>query len=45
MMAEFAKTFPEVKKVLIDERDQFLASLNNQCPGKKSWLWLVQVMW
>ena len=26
MMQEFGKTFPEVKKVLIDERDQYLAS-------------------
>ena len=35
MMAEFGKTFPEVKKVLIDERDQFLASRIINAPGKK----------
>lgn len=35
MMAEFGKAFPEVKKVLIDERDQFLASRIKNAPGKK----------
>ena len=35
MMAEFGKTFPEVKKVLIDERDQFLASRIINAPGQK----------
>ena len=35
MMQEFGKTFPEVKQVLIDERDQFLASKIKSAPGKK----------
>lgn len=35
MMSEFGKSFPEVKKVLIDERDQFLASRIKNAPGKK----------
>lgn len=35
MMQEFGKSFPEVKKVLIDERDQFLASKIRNAPGKK----------
>ena len=35
MMQEFGKTFPEVKQVLIDERDQFLASKIKNAPGKK----------
>ncbi len=35
MMQEFGKTFPEVKQVLIDERDQFLASKIKSATGKK----------
>ena len=35
MMQEFGKTFPEVKSVLIDERDQYLASRIRNAPGKK----------
>lgn len=35
MMQEFGKTFPEVKQVLIDERDQFLASKIKNAPGNK----------
>ena len=35
MMQEFGKSFPEVKQVLIDERDQFLASKIRNAPGKK----------
>lgn len=35
MMQEFGKTFPEVKRVLIDERDQFLASRIKNAPGQK----------
>lgn len=35
MMQEFGKTFPEVKQVLIDERDQFLASKIKNAEGKK----------
>jgi pheromone shutdown-related protein TraB len=35
MMQEFGKTFPEVKQVLINERDQFLASKIKSAPGKK----------
>ncbi|WP_298772143.1 TraB/GumN family protein [uncultured Fibrobacter sp.] len=35
MMQEFGKSFPEVKKVLIDERDQFLASKIRNAPGNK----------
>lgn len=35
MMQEFGKSFPEVKKVLIDERDQFLANKIRNAPGKK----------
>lgn len=35
MMQEFGKTFPEVKQVLIDERDQFLAGKIKSAPGKK----------
>lgn len=35
MMQEFGKNFPEVKQVLIDERDQFLAMKIKAAPGKK----------
>mgnify|MGYP002623842847 FL=1 len=35
MMQDFGKTFPEVKQVLIDERDQFLASKIKNAKGKK----------
>lgn len=35
MMQEFGRTFPEVKQVLIDERDQFLASKIKSAEGKK----------
>ncbi|WP_458451337.1 TraB/GumN family protein [Fibrobacter sp.] len=35
MMQEFGKSFPEVKQVLIDERDQFLASKIKNAPGQK----------
>lgn len=35
MMQEFGKSFPEVKLVLIDERDQFLASKIKNAPGNK----------
>lgn len=35
MMQGFGKSFPEVKQVLIDERDQFLASKIKNAPGKK----------
>ena len=35
MMQEFGKTFPEVKQVLIDERDQYLASKIRNAEGKK----------
>jgi len=35
MMQDFGRTFPEVKQVLIDERDQFLASKIKSAPGKK----------
>jgi len=35
MMQEFGKSFPEVKQVLIDERDQFLASRIKNAEGKK----------
>ena len=39
MMQEFGKTFPEVKQVLIDERDQFLASIieeDKELPSEES---------
>jgi pheromone shutdown-related protein TraB len=35
MMQDFGKSFPEVKQVLIDERDQFLAMKIKAAPGKK----------
>lgn len=35
MMQDFGKSFPEVKQVLIDERDQFLALRIKNAPGKK----------
>lgn len=35
MMQEFGKSFPEVKQVLIDERDQYLASKIKNAPGNK----------
>lgn len=35
MMEELAKELPSVKEVLIDERDQYLASKIFQAPGKK----------
>ena len=35
MMQEFGKSFPEVKQVLIDERDQFLASRIKNAQGNK----------
>lgn len=35
MMQDFGKTFPEVKSVLIDERDQYLASRIRNAPGQK----------
>ena len=35
MMQEFGKTFPEVKAVLIDERDQYLASRIRNAPGNR----------
>lgn len=35
MMQEFGKTFPEVKQVLIDERDQYLASKIRNAEGNK----------
>ena len=35
MMQEFGQTFPEVKQVLIDERDQYLASKIRNAEGKK----------
>lgn len=35
MMREFGESFPEVKSVLIDERDMFLASRIRNAPGKK----------
>ncbi|MCK9181406.1 MAG: TraB/GumN family protein [Fibrobacteraceae bacterium] len=35
MMQEFGKAFPEVKTVLIDERDEYLASRIRNAPGKK----------
>lgn len=35
MMAEFAKAMPDVKKPLIDERDQFLMSKIQESPGEK----------
>lgn len=35
MMQEFGKSFPEVKQVLIDERDLFLASKIKNAPGQK----------
>ena len=35
MMQEFGQTFPEVKQVLIDERDQFLAGRIKNAEGKK----------
>ena len=35
MMQEFGKSFPEVKQVLIDERDQFLASKIKNAQGDK----------
>ena len=35
MMQEFGHTFPEVKQVLIDERDQFLASKIKNAQGNK----------
>lgn len=35
MMQEFGESFPEVKSVLIDERDQFLAGRIRNAPGKK----------
>jgi pheromone shutdown-related protein TraB len=35
MMDELAKELPTVKKVLIDERDQYLATSLFQCQGKK----------
>ena len=35
MMQEFGKTFPEIKNVLISERDSFLASSIKEAKGKK----------
>lgn len=35
MMQEFGNTYPEVKQVLIDERDQFLAGRIKNAEGKK----------
>ena len=35
MMQEFGKSYPEVKQVLIDERDQFLASRIKNAQGNK----------
>lgn len=35
MMADLANSLPTVKQVLIDERDQYLASHIWDCPGKK----------
>ncbi|MDR1758991.1 MAG: TraB/GumN family protein [Fibrobacter sp.] len=35
MMEEFGKTFPEVKQVLINERDEFLAGRIMRADGKK----------
>jgi pheromone shutdown-related protein TraB len=35
MMQEFGKSYPEVKQVLIDERDQFLASKIKNAQGDK----------
>ena len=35
MMQEFGKAYPEVKQVLIDERDQFLAGRIKNAEGKK----------
>ena len=35
MMKEFAESFPQVKKPLIDERDKFLVSRIKDAPGKK----------
>ena len=35
MMQEFGKNFPEVKQVLIDERDQYLAMKIKEAPGNK----------
>ena len=35
IMAEFAESFPEIKKRLIDERDVFLAQKIRQAPGSK----------
>ena len=35
MMDEFAKAMPEVKKPLIDERDEFLTSKIREAPGQK----------
>lgn len=35
LMNDFGKTFPELKKVLISERDQFLAERIRSAPGQK----------
>ncbi len=35
VMDEFAEAFPQVKRTLVDERDQYLASKISICPGKK----------
>ena len=35
VMDEFAEAFPQVKKTLVDERDQYLAGKISKCPGKK----------
>lgn len=35
MLQEFTESFPELKKPLIDERDQYLAQKIKEAPGKK----------
>jgi pheromone shutdown-related protein TraB len=35
LLSEVGKTFPQVRKVLIDERDQYLTEMIRTAPGKK----------
>lgn len=35
LLKEFSETLPEVRKTLIDERDQYLASMISEAPGER----------
>ncbi len=35
LMRDFSEALPEVRRALIDERDQYLAAKLRECPGKK----------